>query len=175
MSDGWFGNAAGDRELTLTTRALSWIGHPLICGVVLATCIILATCFITYRDTSSITPGAAPKTSAPSPPVWFAASIDTMKESMDTDAVQSQLSDTRIADTVNTIARLHTNYITVDTFWEYPSYTQRWITAIRATGRHVWFRMHPSQWEDDNGTSGIMTPSQYEQQLRTYILAHPSF
>ncbi|MGH2410295.1 MAG: hypothetical protein ACRDGS_08020, partial [Chloroflexota bacterium] len=106
---------------------------------------------------------------------WFAASVDTMKESMDTDAVQSQLSDTRISATVNAIARLNPNYITVDTFWEYPSYTQRWVNAIRATGRHVWFRMHPSQWEDDNGTSGIMTPSTYERGLRAYILAHPSF
>jgi hypothetical protein len=94
---------------------------------------------------------------------------------MDTDAIQSQISDARIADTVNAIARLNTNYITVDTFWEYPPYTQRWVTAIRATGRHVWFRMHASQWEDDNGATGIMTPSQYERGLRTYLLAHPSF
>ncbi|MGH2409336.1 MAG: hypothetical protein ACRDGS_03095, partial [Chloroflexota bacterium] len=31
------------------------------------------------------------------------------------------------------------------------------------------------QWEDNNGTTGIMTPSQYERGWRTYILAHPSF
>lgn len=119
-------------------------------------------------------PSPAPVAAAASVP-WFAASIDTMKESMDTDAIPAQLSDTRIAATVNAIARLNPNYITVDTFWEYPSYTERWVNTIRATGRHVWFRMHPSQWEDDNGTTGIMTPSQYEQGLRAYILAHPSF
>jgi hypothetical protein len=142
-----------------------------ILGLLIRGC-LLASCLIVWLG--GVSPGTlAPAAAKPLP--WFAASVDTMKESMDTDAAASQLSDSRISNTVNAIARLNTNYITVDTFWEYPSYTQRWVDAIRATGRHVWFRMHPSQWEDDNGTTGIMTPTQYEQGLRTYILAHPSF
>jgi hypothetical protein len=138
----------------------------------LVRCCVAASCLIVWLGSTSPI-AAAPVATKPLP--WFAASIDTMKESMDTDDVKAQLSDSRISNTVNAGARLNTNYITVDTFWEYPSYTQRWVDAIRATGRHVWFRMHPSQWEDDNGTTGIMTPAQYEQGLRTYILDHPSF
>src|SRR5690349_1397179 len=94
------------KEFTMARRALGWIRGPLFRGCILA--IWLTTC----RGGSSVARGGAPATATP---VWFAAGIDTMKESMDTDAIQAQLSDARIADTVNTVARLHTNYITVDT------------------------------------------------------------
>src|SRR6185437_4855060 len=100
-------------------------------------------------------------------------SVDTMKESMDTDAWP--LSAAQIADDVNLAASLNPTYITVDTHWEYPAYMQQWIQAVRATGRHVWFRVHPNQWEDNNGATGIMTPIAYESAERAFILAHPSF
>jgi hypothetical protein len=103
-------------------------------------------------------------------PRLFAASIDTMKESMDTDTWQ--LSNAQIAESVNLAATLNPTYITVDTFWDYPSYMQRWVNAVRATGRHVWFRGHPNQWENNNGAAGIMTPSAYESAERAFILAN---
>jgi hypothetical protein len=103
----------------------------------------------------------------------FIASIDTMKESRDTETRPLSLSE--IKKIVNLSASLNTNYITVDTHWDYPSYMKEWIDAVRATGRHVWFRSHPNQWEDDNGTSGVMTPAQYESAERAFILAHPTF
>jgi len=58
-------------------------------------------------------------------------SVDTMKESMDTDAWP--LSEAQIADDVNLAARLNPTYITVDTHWEYPAYMQQWIQAVRVT------------------------------------------
>ncbi|MGH2345810.1 MAG: hypothetical protein ACRDG4_11330, partial [Chloroflexota bacterium] len=118
----------------MATRARISIRGLLIRGCVLASCLIV---WLGGVSPATLAPAAA------KPLPWFAASVDTMKESMDTDAAQDQLSDSRISNTVNAISRLNTNYITVDTFWEYPSYTQRWVDAIRATGRHVWFRMHP--------------------------------
>lgn len=108
-----------------------------------------------------------------SPPPSFFASIDTMKESQDTET--HPLSWQEITNIVNLSASLNTNYITVDTHWDYPDYMQEWINAVRATGRHVWFRIHPNQWEDSNGTTGIMTPSQYEASERAFILSHPTF
>jgi len=100
------------------------------------------------------------------------ASVDTMKESMDTDSFP--LTDAQIADTVNLAASLHTTHITVNTFWDYPAYAQRWVNAIRAAGKHVWFRMHPNAWEGNNGVAATMTPTQYLVAEKAYILANPS-
>ncbi len=118
---------------------------------------------------STIAGPASPVTHAASPAL-FATSIDTMKESRDTET--RPLTDAQIADDVNLAARMNTNYITVDTHWDYPGYMRRWVDAIRATGRHVWFRIHPNQWENDNGTTGIMTPAQYEASEQAFIDAN---
>ncbi len=113
----------------------------------------------------------------PSPPLSsptaFFASIDTMKASRD--AERRPLSRQEVTSIVDLSASLNVNYITVDTHWDYPAYMQQWINASRATGRHVWFRSHPNQWENNNSASGIMTPVQYEASERAFILAHPSF
>lgn len=108
-----------------------------------------------------------------SPSSSFFASIDTMKASRDTETRPLSLHE--ITSIVNLSASLNTNYITVDTLWDYPHYMQQWIDAIRATGRHVWFRGHPNQWENNNHTPGIMTPKQYEAAERGFILQHAAF
>ena len=53
----------------------------------------------------------------------FVASVDTMKESRDTET--RPLSSTEILDIVRLSARINTNYITVDTHWDYPDYMQQ--------------------------------------------------
>ena len=103
----------------------------------------------------------------------FLASIDTMKVSRDT--IHHQFSVTQIQDVVRVTAQLHTNYITVDTNWDYPEYMERWIAAIRSVGQHVWFRGHPDQWENDSNTTDSMTPSAYLDAEHTFIVKHPSF
>src|SRR5579859_7713104 len=108
-----------------------------------------------------------------SPSSSFFASIDTMKSSRDTET--HPLSQREITNIVELSASLNTNYITVDTLWDYPDYMQQWIDAIRATGRHVWFRGHPNQWENDNNTPGIMNPKQYEATEQEFILQHAAF
>ncbi|MBA2285714.1 MAG: hypothetical protein H0W02_09540 [Ktedonobacteraceae bacterium] len=109
---------------------------------------------------------------APASPSFF-ASIDTMKVSRDTQ--RHPLSEQEITQIIQLSASLNTNYITVDTHWDYPAYMKRWIDAIRATGRHVWFRSHPDKWENNNGTVGIMTPEEYKRVERSFILAHPTY
>ncbi len=109
---------------------------------------------------------------AAAPDSSFIASVDTMKESRDTET--RPLSDAQIADDIAVAASLNTTYITVDTHWDYPAYMLRWADAVRAAGRHVWFRIHPNQWGNNNGTTGIMTPAQYEDSERAFILANPA-
>src|SRR5437762_2616407 len=106
------------------------------------------------------------------PPVSFFASIDTMKASLDTQT--RQLSQHEISEIVNLSASLNTNYITVDTNWDYPDYMQQWVNAVRATNHPVWFRSHPNKWKNDDGATGIMTPLEYEETERTFIQQHPS-
>jgi hypothetical protein len=103
----------------------------------------------------------------------FYASIDTMKVSRDPES--HPLSTAEITAIVNALAKLNVNYITVDTNWDYASYMQQWIDAIRAVKMHVWFRIAPNQWEDLNGTTGMMTPTQYEASEQQFIVTHPSF
>src|SRR5215475_7194782 len=92
--------------------------------------------------------------------ISFIASVDTMKESRDTET--RPLSTAAIKHSVDLAAGLNVNYITVDTHWEYPDYMKKWIDAVRATDRHVWFRSQPNQWHNDNKTTGLMAPQAYE-------------
>ena len=105
----------------------------------------------------------------------FIASVDTMKDSMDTSAPHNQISDAAIASDVNLAATMNLTHITVDTFMDYPDYMLRWINAVRATGKHVWFRVHFNAWEGNNGAAASMTPSQYIAAEDTFIRAHPTF
>lgn len=102
----------------------------------------------------------------------FFSSVDTMKSSRDTE--RRPLSDAQINQIVQASASLGNEYITVDTHWEYAWYTQRWVNAIRLVHKKVWFRMMPNQWENNNGTTGILSPAIYEEQLTSFILNHPS-
>jgi hypothetical protein len=132
-------------------------GFFLVCVSII---MILSTACDAYTYTN---PPPTPAASYP-----FIASIDTMKVSRDTQ--QRQLSQSEIADIVNLSASLHTNYITVDTNWDYPAYMQEWVNAVRAVHLHVWFRSHPNQWESDNG----MTPAEYEATEQAFIEQHPT-
>ncbi len=103
----------------------------------------------------------------------FLASIDTMKVSRDT--IHRPLSIKQIQDVVRVTAQLHSNYITVDTNWDYPKYMEQWIAAVHAVGQHVWFRGHPDQWESDSNATSIMTPQAYLEAERSFIVNHRSF
>src|SRR5689334_23217730 len=83
--------------------------------------------------------GISIRSNVPEPvgPPTFIASVDTMKESRDTD--RWRISQPEIAQEVAQMAGLGVNYITVDTHWEYADYAQEWVDAIRGAGMHVWF------------------------------------
>lgn len=96
-----------------------------------------------------------------------------MKDSRDSSACQC-LSDAQIAQEVNLSATLHVTHITVDVMMDYPKYMARWVSAIRATGKHVWFRgIHPNHWEGNNHAPADMTPSGYLAFERVWILNNP--
>ncbi|HYU72515.1 MAG TPA: hypothetical protein VEL31_07525 [Ktedonobacteraceae bacterium] len=100
----------------------------------------------------------------------FITSIDTMKESKDT-SFSTQLTDEQIANDVNLSASLNPNYLALDTHYNDDTYMARWVRAIRATGKHVWFRPGFAGW--GTGTDSIITPTMYLNNLRTFILTHP--
>jgi len=104
-------------------------------------------------------------------PTSFIASLDTMKESMD--SLNNPLTPAQIANDVNLSASLNTTHITVDTPYDDPGYAQQWADAIRAAGKHVWFRMSYDSWLGIYGAAATMTPAGYESAMRAFILAHP--
>jgi len=94
-----------------------------------------------------------------------------MKESMD--SLNNPLTPAQIANDVNLSASLNTTHITVDTPYDDPGYAQQWVDAIRAAGKHVWFRMSYDSWLGIYGAAATMTPAGYESAMRAFILAHP--
>jgi hypothetical protein len=104
----------------------------------------------------------------------FFASIDTMKDSQDTDEPGDQMSAAEIQQEINLTATLHVNYITDDSKYDYPSYMALWANTIHAAGKHVWFRSHFNCWELDNGCTTQMTPAQYLTSLTSFLNANYS-
>lgn len=109
-------------------------------------------------------PGAQkqPTSATSTLPAQFIASIDTMKESRDTET--NQLTKAQIADDVNLCAILNPNYITVDGFYNDPAYIARWVIAIRVTGKHVWFRL---------ALGSKFSPSDALRTIHDFIVSHP--
>jgi hypothetical protein len=100
-------------------------------------------------------------------------SIDTMKETKDTGT--NQLTDAQIAADLQQYASLNNNYISISVPYDFSDYFGRWVSAIRKTGKHIWFRSHWNQWENDYGTTGVMQPSTYLANMDTFIRQNPTF
>ena len=130
---------------------------------------LLALCVLCSLIAGCSDPQGRSTPSHPALPVPFVASIDTMKESRDTES--NLLTDAQISNNIKLSASLNVNYITVDTHLNNVEYMTRWATAIRATGKHVWFRTGFTGWGE--GNSGAFTPAMYLVKLRAFILAHP--
>jgi len=99
-------------------------------------------------------------------------SIDTMKESRDT--VTNPLTDAQMDQDVRLCASLHVTHITVDTPYDYPDYLQRWVSAVRRTGRHVWFRCAFNAWEGSYAVPATLTPADYLSRLKAFLRGHPN-
>ncbi len=119
-------------------------------------------------STLAVLPNANAETPAARP---FITSIDTMKESKDL----VSMSDADVRQSVSQLAAMNTKYITVDNNMEYAAYARQWVQAIRASGKSVWFRVHPDRWEGDHNTPADMTPDQYLASARQWILNNPDF
>jgi len=106
----------------------------------------------------------------PKPPVITC--VDTMKESRDT--VTNPLSDAQMDQDVRLTATLHVTHITVDTPYDYPAYLERWVRAVRRTGKHVWFRCAFNAWEGSYNVPATLTPADYLLRLKAFLGAHPA-
>lgn len=99
-----------------------------------------------------------------------------MKDSRDTCyPPTSQLSAAAIAQGVNLCATLNVTHITLDCFYDYPAYIAQWVSAIRATGKSIWWRAHWNAWEGNNGVPVSMTPAQYLTATAALIAANPTW
>ncbi|MFN8517215.1 MAG: hypothetical protein U0232_31550 [Thermomicrobiales bacterium] len=104
---------------------------------------------------------------------YFITSVDTMKESKDT--ARAPLTDAQIRATIRGADALHADYVAVATDWDYTTeYLRRWVAAARGEGKRVWFRVHPAQWENDYGVTGVMSPPDYLAALDAFIAANPN-
>ncbi len=112
----------------------------------------------------------AVRADAPRPPVITC--VDTMKESRDT--VTNPLSDAQMDQDVRLTATLHVTHITVDTPYDDPDYLERWVQAVRRTGRAVWFRCAFNAWEGSYNVPATLTPAQYLLRLKAFLAAHPT-
>lgn len=163
----WTSSPAG--QAVTSASAHQWRSPKNKSGASQAVALLLALCVL-----CSLIAGCAElrgQTTTPhsEPPVSFIASIDTMKESRDTE--RNPLTDAQIANDINLSASLNVNYIAVDTHLNDVDYLTRWVTSIRAAGKHVWFRTGFTGWGE--GNSGAFTPAMFLAKLREYILAHP--
>ena len=87
----------------------------------------------------------------------FMSSVDTMKVTQDTHSLTCDApsgSDvctpsSQIGEIVGKLATLGSNFITVDSQMDFPVYEAEWAATIHATGKHVWWRVHPNFWEGD--------------------------
>jgi len=140
--------------------------RTLLRGLLVSLC---ALCALPFAGPSVLHLTPATATAATRPVV---TSVDTMKDSKDT--LTNRLSDAQIATEVQMATSLNATHIAVDTPYDAPDYAQRWIEAVHAAGKHVWFRPHFDQWENDYGTTGIMTPRQYETAEAAFLHAHPT-
>ncbi len=122
---------------------------------------------------STVTAGGYPPISTSSPlsatagSTWAIRSVDTMKLSRDT--LKAPLSDRQIAEVVRQDARLRLTHVAVDVFYDNPSYMERWVRAVRASGLHVWFRAHWYRWENHRDLRGDMSPRAYIDDTREFL------
>jgi fibronectin type 3 domain-containing protein len=97
-----------------------------------------------------------------------------MKKSRDREA-SSQLSQAEIDQIVALCAAQNVTHITIDTHYEYPNVIQQWVTSIRGQGKKIYWRCAPNQWENNNGVTGIMSPSSFNSAMNAFITNHPGF
>jgi hypothetical protein len=105
---------------------------------------------------------------------YFVCSIDTMKESKDTQS----LTLTQIQQHVTLAASLGVTHIAISTPYDFaansPNIQAQWATAIHNAGCGVLWRCHFNQWENDWGTTGIMTSAAYITALGTWLTSYGS-
>lgn len=125
----------------------------------------------TYTSTVTVTDnGGATATSSASitvsqattNPTWVFQSVDVMKYSKD--VVCNYPSDAFIASEVAKAVELGVTHVAISTPYDNPTcgsalvLTQKWVTAIRAAGLHVWHRHLPNAFEATYGVSKHRSP-----------------
>ena len=103
----------------------------------------------------------APSVPTPQP---FVGCYDTMKSSRDTMSYDASV--------VTNLKALNPTHLTICTSYDYPTLQGQWVSGIRAAGKKVWWRCMWNQWQDLWGSTGILMPFPYIQQLLGWLQAN---
>lgn len=100
---------------------------------------------------------------------WSIRSIDTQVVSKHWPDVPQAAIDEQ----VDMLAALGVNYIAIATPYDRADELKMWADTIHDRGLHVWFRSHWAEWEGDDGRPATLSPDEYLQKTRAFIINNP--
>lgn len=101
---------------------------------------------------------------------WSVRSVDTQIISKHWPDVSRD----SVVEQVALLKNLGVNYIAVGTPYDRTDDLYLWANEIHAAGLRVWFRSHWARWEGDDGYPATMSPEEYLDKTRKFILKNPS-
>ena len=99
-------------------------------------------------------------------------------KSIDTQVVSKYWTEVPVASIQEQIAMLkamNATYVAVATPYDRAEELKQWVDEIHKQGLHVWFRAHWNEWEGDDKKAAIMTPREYLDKSREFILTHKEY
>lgn len=130
--------------------------------------------------TRTPTPSPTPSPTPTPTPRFSIRSVDAMKVTKDVICTSAQKDDPYISQWVDKAKELGASYVAISQPYDSPacgdtlSYTQRWVTAIRAKGLKVWHRHMPLSQEGIYAVGKNNTDFYYDL-ISNYITQHPTF
>lgn len=78
-----------------------------------------------------------------------------------------------VIEQVALIKQLGANYVAIGTPYDRVEDMRMWAEEIHAAGMNVWFRSHWAEWEGDEGLPATMSPEEYLDRTRAFIVNNP--
>ena len=97
---------------------------------------------------------------------WAVRSVDTQTISKHWPEVTVE----SVREQVEMVKRLGVNYMAIGTPYDRVDDLRLWTEEIHGVGLQVWFRSHWAEWEGDDGQPAVMSPEEYLQRTKEFIL-----
>lgn len=89
-------------------------------------------------------------------------------------SLPSDITQAQVNNHVSASASLNANYLTIAGFMDYPTALQKWVTAIRANGLKVWWRVSWDNWQGAHDAPVNMSPATYISETVDFITENPT-